>query len=203
MGEIISAILQFVVGLEGKKVWKLVVWGIAILGIALALESRMHFLSSIRNKNDIEIVSMLLELEKKGILDSDNLKDEYLQLVESYRRQRNFTVLPASVFQTLPSSPREQLYKFASGTLMFGFIGLAYLFSAKKVPLGNRIGGAVMMLFLAVILGVVAMLIPTFRSSWISYIGMPILQLALLISAAIVSTRKKEEEENAAKTAEK
>ena len=200
MGEIISAILQFIVELEGKKFWKLVVWGIVVLGVVLTVELRTHFLSSIGNKNDIEVVSMLLELEKNGVLDSDNLKDEYLELVESYRKQRHFTVLPVGVFKT-PSSPQEQLYKFAFGTLVLSFIGLAYLFTAKKVSLGSRIGGFVMILFSAVIFGIVAMLIPTFRSPWINYIGMPILQLALLIIAAIVSTRK-EEEKDAAKAAE-
>jgi hypothetical protein len=201
MGEIVSAILQFIVGLEGKKFWKLVIGGIVVLGIVLALESRAHFLSSIGNKNDIEVMSMLLELEKNGVLDSDNLKEEYLELVESYRKQRRFTVLPVGIFKT-PSSPQEQFYKFASGTLLFGLIGLAYFFTAKEVSLGDRIGGFVMILFSAVILGIVAMLIPTFRSPWINYIGMPILQLALLIIAAIFSTRK-EEEKDAAKGAEK
>jgi len=205
MDELVSAILKSIVELEGKKFWKLVAWGIVVLGIVLALEPKTHLLyllSSIGTKRDMEMMSMLLELENDGVLDSNNLKDEYLKLVESYRRQRHFAVIPAGVFQTLPSSPREQLYKFASSTLMLGFIGLAYLFSAKKVPIRNRIGGFVMLLFLAVILGVVAMLIPTFRSPWINYIGMPILQLVLLISAAIVSRRKKEEKD-AAKPAEK
>ena len=199
MGEIISAMLQFIVGLEGKKFWRLVAWGIVILGVALALESRIHFLSSIGNKNDIEILSMLLTLEKNGILDSDNLKDEYLELVEGYRKQRRWTVLPAGIFKT-PSSPQEQLYKFASGTLALGFIGLAYLLTAKKVSLGNRIGGFAMMLFAAVILGVVAMLIPTFRSPWVNYIGMPILQLILLIGTMIVSMRKEEKKDAARAT---
>ncbi len=202
MGEIISAIiLKFIVELEGKRFWKLFVWGIVVLGIVLLLESRTHFLSSIGSKNDIEIVSMLLELEKNGVLDSDNLKDEYVELVESYQKQRNFTVLPAAVFKT-SSSSQEQLYKFASGTLMLDFIGLAYLFFAKKVSLGNRIGGSVLILLLAAILGAIAVLIPTFRSPWINYIGMPIVQIALLISAAVVSTRKEEEEKDAAKAAE-
>jgi hypothetical protein len=190
MGEIISAILKFIVDLEGKRFWKLVVWGVIVVVIVLALESETHFLVAIGNKNDIEVVSMLLELEKKGILESDNLKDDYLDLVEGYQQQRHFAILPAGVFK-VPSSPQEQIYKFVSGTLLFDFIGLAYVFSAKKVSLGNRIGGFVLMLFLACILGVVSVLIPTFRSPWVNYIGMPILQLVLLSSAAIVSALRK------------
>jgi hypothetical protein len=204
MDEIISAILKSIMELEGKKSWKLVAWVIVILGIVLALEPKTHFLyflSSIGTKRDIEMMFMLLELEKDGVLDSANLKDDYLKLVESYRKQRHFTVIPTGVFQTLPSSPREQLYKFASGTLLLGFIGLAYLFSAKKIPFRNRIGGFVLMLLLAAILGLVAMLIPTFYSPWINYIGMPILQLLLLVWAAVVSTRK-QREKDAAKIAE-
>jgi len=205
MDEIFSALLKSLVGLEGKKFRKLAVWGIVVLGILLVLEPKtrlLYLLSSIGTKRDIEMMSMLLELEKDGVLDSNNLKDEYLKLVETYRKQRNFTVIPPGVFQTLPSSPQEQLYKFAAGTLVLALIGLVYLFSAKKVPLRNRVGGFVMILFLAAILGVVAMLIPTFRSPWINYIGIPILQIALLIGAVVVSMRK-QEENNAAKTAKK
>jgi len=145
-------------------------------------------------------MSMLLDLEKNGILDSENLKGEYLSLVESYSKQRHFTLLPAGVFKTSPSSPQEQVYKFASGTLLLGFIGLAYLLSAKGVSLGNRTGGFVMLLLLAAILGVVSMLIPTFRSPWINYIGMPILQLVLLVIVAVASTKKGE---NTPKASEK
>ena len=58
-----------------------------------------------------------------------------------------------------------------------------------------------MMLLLAAILGAVAMLIPTFRFPWINYIGMPILQLVLLVWAAVVSIRK-QGEKDAAKIAE-
>jgi len=191
MGEIISALLKFIVDLEGKKFWKLVVWGTVVLGVILALESTTHYLTATGNKNNIEVVSMLLELEKGGVLGSDNLRDEYLDLVESYQKQRHFTVLPAGIFKT-SSSPQEQLFKFISGTLLLDLVGLTYVLSAKKVSLGSRIGGFAMFLFSAAALGLVAMLIPTFRSPWVNYVGMPVLQLTLLISAAVITVVRKD-----------
>lgn len=193
MFEAVSALADKSIGsLRGKSVPKIVARVLAVLLLVLLLDSKLHVLSSIANKNDIAVLSGLLDLENQGILDSKYLRDEYVELVESYHRQRHSRVSAIVSGVARPSSPQERLFKFASAALLPALLGVAYTVTAKTPLVTTRLGGLALLVVVAVLLGTVAMFIPTLGSPWVNYIGVPVLQLVLLVASVASSSRKRQ-----------
>jgi hypothetical protein len=203
MEDVVSAILQFFFGVEGKLFRKRIILVIAaVLVGGLVIEWQLHLFSSIRNRNDVQVLSMLLELEKDGVLDSQNLRTGYLELVESHRRQRQVVILPIGISAALfkaTSSPQEQLLKFVSGSVVLFLVSVAYLLTAKG-SWGDRAGGFALMTVFTATLGGTNMLIPTFRWPIVNYIGISVLELAGLIAIAATSVRRRKDGETADET---
>lgn len=193
MFEAVSALADKSIGsLTGKSVPKIVARVLAVLLLVLLLDSKLHVLSSIANKNDIGVLSGLLDLENQGILDSKYLRDEYLELVDSYHRQR---YEPVSAFVSgvaRRSSPQERLFKFCSGASPLILLGILFTIFAKRPPLRGRWGPLALLVVAGVLLGTVAMFIPTLGSPWVNYVGVPVLELAIPIASAASSARKRQ-----------
>ncbi len=193
MFEAVSALLESILGLlKGRSIIKILLWGMGLLFLMLLLDSQVHILSSIANKNDVAVLSGLLDLENQGILDSKYLRDEYVELVESYHRQRHSRVSAIVSGVATPSSPQERLFKFASAALLPALLGVVFTIFAKRPPLRGRWGPLALLVVVGVLLGTVAMFIPTLGSPWVNYVSVPVLQLAILVASVASSARKRQ-----------
>lgn len=174
---------------QRKGIRKFIFWILVLGFIALLLESKGHVLSSIGNKNDVQVLAALLELENKGIMDSRYLSDEYLALVGRYRNQ-TYSCLGQSLLGIVrPSSPQERLAKFLTGSMPLCIFALAFtIFSGG--PFKTRITAGALLLFIALAIGAFSMIIPTFASPLVNYIGSPVLQIVLVIAAALRTSAK-------------
>jgi len=185
---LLDRVIQFLRGVERKKSISVVVLLLIMICVA---EGKTHILASIGPKNDTQVLSALLELENQGIMNSQHLKDEYLDLVERYRRQR-YPSLHLPVSQLLqPSSPQERLWKFLAGCLPVTIIALAFLFTSRGT-FRSRIGPTILVLFIALALGGLSMLVPTVHSPPVTYTAISVAQVLLLVVVSIRSSKVKQ-----------
>ena len=78
--------------------------------------------------------------------------------------------------------------KFISGASLLWIIGTIAVFS--KTFNGKRFLSFILLVFLGAIFGLIGLAIPSFSNRWVNYIGLPMMQILLVIILAVSFGKK-------------
>ena len=129
-----------------------------------------------------EISSLSLE----DIDNNSDLETEYYRIIEEIDRRYSPKSVPK--IKIISDTQEVKIFKFLSGALWSILIIILCPFIYKTLK--EIITGIILFTFIGLVLGSIGSVIPTFISPKINYFGYPILQLSLLVSIIIKSSRK-------------
>lgn len=129
-----------------------------------------------RVEKRIEILKKISELDKSEIRDDLILKEEYDSILKEIGRQKEDSV--GNIIIT-DSNSSVKTKKFLSGGILCWCIAFVCIF-IKMGKRWNNIFGVVIFIVMGVVLGYIAVIIPTVFSPKCNYIFIPVLQFSIL-----------------------
>lgn len=159
---------------------------IAIIFITSFYFIYSHFSFENRVEKRIANLKEISSLSLESISKNSNLETEYHRIIEEIDNRYSSKSIPK--IKIISDTPEIKIFKFLSGALWSILIILLCPFIYKTLK--EIITGIILFIFIGLILGSIGLVIPTFISPTINYFAYPILQLLLLVSIIIKSTRK-------------
>ncbi len=185
MGEKIFDLLKtFASGKSSKVFWTVVII-ICILTLIVFPYIDANFFYYGRIEKRIDNLSSLLALTDKSLEESPELFEEYNNIIQEITnaQEKNIT----AIIHNSPSNTYEYWIKFASGGLLFSFLGIVCLFQKKKDVqysfkffLKNNLFVFIFCIIIALILAFIFSKIPIIGSVWVNAIAAPIIQIIIM-----------------------
>jgi hypothetical protein len=177
MKELLSILSGLFEGLNIRRRWVAVLFLVFLfLSALLAYDYRTGYSYYASLEKKVNLLKELQSLEKEGISSNPRLKQVYEETIEEVTR-RKISPVAMSLF---PFSDSETFWKGVSGaSLGTVILVLALLGGVPNEQRQSVILGAGS---IAVLFGLIGAVVPTIWSPWVNYIGMPLIEILVLIA---------------------
>jgi hypothetical protein len=193
MGHVIARIVDELLTSFKKNYKRPRVW-IGLLSVFFCLvllfpyvDSNIFYYSRIQNR--IDVLESVMELDEVKINKNSIYKEEYQSILQEIGRQKEYTVnsiwhkffsyIEKIALPPLKSKQGNSIIKFITGALWCIVLDIGILFSSIKFS--EKILTLILMLIITMGVGTLFALIPVVVIPWINYIGIPVIQLVLII----------------------
>jgi len=183
-----NELLDFIEKLTVKKAG--IMLGMLILLMIAYPLLDYNFLYYKRVNNRIDVLKNIQELDSGFIKSNEIVSAEYESILnEIQSRDAKYSLSPENIIIKEPTI-HTKIYKFLAGGFWCFLFAVFSPFIYKTFV--KTLQGIAVLGILGGVLGGLALLIPTFRLTLINYVGVPVIQLTILIAFAIkYGNRKK------------
>ena len=198
LGKIVEALLEvFKKNYKRPRLWiSLLVVIFCVILFFPYIESNFFYFS--RMEKRIAILEKVMELDENKINSNPVFKYEYESILQEIEQQKE-TSINSVMDKTLSwmsdslsnwKKPGEGLIKFLTGALWFILVTIMVPFMDTFKGQGDKVLAFIMMLIISFVVGWVCSVLPTLGSIWINYVGIPVVQLIIVIIVLIRSKKK-------------
>lgn len=192
MDGIIKFITENISSFTPKSIFKLIIFFILIIIIIPIIEAQYLNYSHLKTKSEI--------LKNLGAITTDRLQED-LNLELAYNETlKEFDTLESAKINIININNVSFLSfgntsiwwkKMISGSFL-SLLLIPLMILDKKLSKKQKLSNSLVLLFLGVLLGFLALLIPVlFNKPMITYIGVPMLQILIIAIAAILTSKSK------------
>lgn len=190
MKEVLSIFFEKLV--NGKNGFKIIAWifvFLIIIAIVIYPIIDANFLYYNRTNKRIDIIQKVIGISTEDIKSDKRIEEEYNSILNDMNKQNQNYINNIFVTET---SPAKNMAKFISGAWLFALVGLIMPFSKDKKSgkrfSANNIGGAILCLVIAGVIGYICMKIPSIINVGINIV---LYQIILIFLAYTISTSGK------------
>ena len=198
IGKIVDSLLEVVKkNYKRPKLW-IVVGIIFFLFVLLIpyIDSNIFYYS--RMEKRIAILEQVMALDKETIDSNQAYADEYQSILNEIQQQREYSINSLmnrfinflNNFIGNRSGEGNKVVKFFTGALLGIIVIICIPFMNTFAKRSDKVLAFIMLLIITLVFGWISSIIPTFIHPMVNYIGIPLLQIVILIAILVKSNTK-------------
>lgn len=198
IGKIVDSLLEVVKkNYKRPKLW-IVVGIIFFLFVLLIpyIDSNIFYYS--RMEKRIAILEQVMALDKETIDSNQAYADEYQSILNEIQQQREYSINSLmnrfinflNNFIGNRSGEGNKVVKFFTGALLGIIVIICIPFMNTFAKRSDKVLAFIMLLIITLVFGWISSIIPTFIHPMVNYIGIPLLQIVILIAILVKSNKK-------------
>lgn len=200
MGNVIGKIVEEIIGIIKRNYRKPKLWitiGLLLLIILLLLPSiDSNFFYYSRMEKRIETLQRVMELDQEKINSNVVFKEEYQSILSEIQQQKDYSINlltnPLIKFVNdifvIETDEGNRVVKFITGALWCIVITICIPFMNTFKKKGEKFIAFLMFVLLSIIVGMLFSYVPTIITPYVNYIGVPIIQLILVVVLIVKSS---------------
>ena len=200
LGKIIEELVElFKRNYKKPRLWiTLTVLFVVLVLLIPYIDSNFFYFS--RMEKRIAILEQVMELDQELIESNQVYANEYKNILMEIEQQNersinslmNKMINEIEKFTLLERDDGSRMVKFITGAIWALIIMICVPFMNTFKKKSDKVLAFIIMLLVSVLLGWVSSIIPTIISPMVNYIGVPLIQIIILICCMIKSDNKKE-----------
>lgn len=203
MGDAIGKIIEELVELFKRNYKRPKLWfSIAIILFIVVLlipyiDSNFFYFSRIEKR--IDVLEKIMALDQEKINSNQAYIDEYQGILQEMEQQREYSInslmnkfiIQINYITSLGKGEGNRIIKFFSGAFWLLLLTICIPFMNTFKRKSDKLIAFVLLLILSVIIGWIFSIVPVIISPMVNYIGIPLLQIIVVIIVAVKSNRNK------------
>ncbi|MDE6950739.1 MAG: hypothetical protein K2P64_07475 [Lachnospiraceae bacterium] len=198
LGKVVEALVDvFKRNYKRPKLWFTV--GVLIFVIILLIpyiDSNFFYFKRIEKR--IDILAKVMSLDQTMINSNQAYKDEYQSILQEIEQQRdrslnslmNKFICNANYLMVTEGGKGNRVIKFLTGALWFIIMTICIPFIKTFKKKSDKVIAFVILMLISAMVGGIFSMIPVIISPIVNYVGIPLLQLGIVIIVAIKSNKK-------------
>lgn len=198
LGKIVDSILEVIKkNYKRPKLW--IAIGIIFFLFVLLIpyiDSNVFYYS--RMEKRIAILEKVMALDKETIGSNQAYAEEYQSILNEIQQQREYSINSLmnkfinfiNTFVGNKSEEGNKVVKFFTGAFLGIIVIVCIPFMNTFGKRSEKVLAFIMLLIITLVLGWISSIIPTFINPMVNYIGVPLLQIVILIAILVKSNKK-------------
>lgn len=205
MGDAIGKIVEELVELfkrnyKRPKLWLSIVIILFIVVLLIPyIDSNFFYFS--RMEKRINVLDKVMALDQEKINSNQAYIDEYQRILQEMEQQSersinslmNKVIIQVNYITSMGNGEGNKAIKFFTGAFWFLLITVCIPFMSTFKKKSDKLIAFVLLLIMSGIIGWIFSVVPVIISPMVNYIGVPFLQIIVVIIIAVRSNKKKKE----------